>query len=172
MRFLYLSISLMVFLLDRWTKTLVIEKISIGESVPVIRNFIHLTHSQNPGIAFGLFGLNPSPFQNWILIGLSLVAIGVVATLAWRYPAKTAGLQTAFALILGGAAGNLWDRIFAGHVTDFIDVFIHDHHWPVFNIADSAITLGVMGLAVGLFLSDRPDAREPSGDLGKEVHHS
>jgi signal peptidase II len=172
MRFLYLSVSLLVFLFDRWSKVRVVEQISLGESIPIIRNFIHLTHSQNPGIAFGLFGLNPSPLQNWILIGLSLAAIGVVATLAWRYPAEKAGLQIAFALILGGAAGNLWDRIFDGQVTDFIDVFIRDHHWPVFNIADSAITLGVIGLAIALFLFEKPDTEEASRGLERRAHHS
>ncbi|MBZ5551612.1 MAG: signal peptidase II [Acidobacteriia bacterium] len=171
MRFLYLLVSLLVFVLDRWSKVRVVEQVSLGESIPIIRNFIHLTHSQNPGIAFGLFGLNPSPLQNWILIGLSLVAIGVVATLAWRYPAEKAGLQIAFALILGGAAGNLWDRIFDGQVTDFIDVFVHDHHWPVFNVADSAITVGVVGLAIALFFFDKHEGGEKARELGRQAHH-
>ncbi|MBZ5537458.1 MAG: signal peptidase II [Acidobacteriia bacterium] len=171
MRFLYLLVSLLVFLLDRWSKMRVVEQISLGESIPIVRNFIHLTHSQNPGIAFGMFGLNPSPLQSWILIGLSLVAIGVVATLAWRYPAEKAGLQIAFALILGGAAGNLWDRIFDGKVTDFIDVFIRDHHWPVFNVADSAITVGVVGLAIALFFFDKRESGEKPRGLEKQVHH-
>jgi signal peptidase II len=172
MRLLYLVVSLLVFLFDRWSKARVIEQISLGESIPVIRNFIHLTHSQNPGIAFGLFGLNPTPIQNWILIGLSLAAIAVIATLAWRYPVEKAGLQTAFAMILGGAAGNLWDRIFKGQVTDFIDVFVRDHHWPVFNVADSAITVGVVGLAIALFFFDRYETEEKSRALERQVHHS
>ncbi|MFI5173236.1 MAG: signal peptidase II [Terriglobia bacterium] len=172
MRFLYLFVSLLVFLFDRWSKVRVVEHISLGESIPIIRNFIHLTHSQNPGIAFGLFGLNPSPLQSWILIGLSLVAIGVVATLARRYPAEKAGLQISFALILGGAAGNLWDRIFSGQVTDFIDVFFHDHHWPVFNVADSAISVGVVGLAIALFLFDKHESEEKSRELERQAHHS
>jgi signal peptidase II len=172
MRFLYLLVSLLVFLFDRWSKARVVEQISLGESIPIIRNFIHLTHSQNPGIAFGLFGLNPSPLQNWILVGLSLVAIGVVAILAWRYPVEKGGLQIAFALILGGAAGNLWDRIFDGQVTDFIDVFIGDHHWPVFNVADSAITLGVIGLAIALFFFEKQDTEQKDRELERQAHRS
>jgi signal peptidase II len=172
MRLLYLLVSLLVFLFDRWSKARVVEQISLGESIPIVRNFIHLTHSQNPGIAFGLFGLNPSPLQSWILIGLSVVAIGVVATLAWRYPAEKAGLQIAFALILGGAAGNLWDRIFDGQVTDFIDVFIRDHHWPVFNVADSAITMGIIGLAIALFFFEKHDTEGKLRELERPAHHS
>lgn len=169
MRYFYFFISLLVFLLDRWTKVWVIAQISLGESIPVIRNFLHLTHSQNAGIAFGLFGLNPARFQNWILIGLSVIAIVVVVTLARRYPAQKAGFQIAFALILGGAAGNLWDRILYGKVTDFVDVFVRDYHWPVFNVADSAISVGVFLLAIGLLFFDHHEAVEKSATLGKQL---
>jgi signal peptidase II len=169
MRYFYLFLSLLVFSFDRWTKALVIERISPGESTPVIRNFLHFAYNQNPGIAFGLFGLHPGPYQNWILIGLSLLAIGVVATLAWKYPVKRAGLQLAFALIVGGAGGNLWDRVLYGQVTDFIDVFFRDSHWPVFNIADSAISVGVSILAIELIFFDRHGALEASRDAKKQT---
>lgn len=155
MRYLYLLLSLLVILFDRWTKMLVVERISIGESIPMVHNFIQLTHSQNPGIAFGLFGMDPAPFQNFVLIVLSVVAIVAVLLLARRYSPDRMGFQVAFALIIGGAAGNLWDRVAYGQVTDFIDVFINDHHWPIFNVADSAITIGVIALAVGLIFFDK-----------------
>jgi signal peptidase II len=143
---------------------LVVRQISLGESIPVVRNFLHLTHSQNPGIAFGLFGLQRRPYQNLVLIGLSVTAIVVVALLARRYPANRMGMQTAFALIIGGAAGNLWDRIVFGQVTDFVDVFYHDYHWPVFNVADSAISVGVLILGIGLIFFDRPAEKSSSSE--------
>jgi signal peptidase II len=155
MRILYVGVSLAVFLLDWWTKTLVMSEMSLGETVPVIRHFIHLTYSQNPGIAFGLFGLNPAPYQNWILIGVSALAIVVIAFLARQYPAQHVWIQSGFALIIGGAAGNLRDRIVHGQVIDFIDVFFHEHHWPLFNVADSAISVGVFGLAVFLIFFEK-----------------
>ncbi len=165
MRYFYLCLSILVILLDRWTKTLVVAQIALGESVPVFRHFLNLTNSQNPGIAFGLFGLNPTPMQNWILVSLSILAIIVVGVLAWRYPANKVGYQVSFALIIGGAAGNLWDRIIYGQVTDFIDVFVRDHHWPVFNVADSAISVGVIGLAIGLIFFDKHDTEEKSEEV-------
>lgn len=160
MRYLYVLLSALVILFDRWTKLLVVEHLSLGQSVPIVRNFVDLTPSQNPGIAFGLFGLSPSPFQNSVLIALSLAAIGAVLLLARRYPPERMGFQIAFALIIGGAAGNLWDRVAYGQVTDFIDVYVRDHHWPIFNVADSAITVGVIALAVGLIFFDKPAVRE------------
>jgi signal peptidase II len=164
MRFLYLLVSLFVVLFDQWTKALVVSRVSLGESIPVVRNFLHLTHTQNPGIAFGLFGLQRGPYQNLVLIGLSVTALVVVAFLARRYPSNRMGMQTAFALIIGGAAGNLWDRIVFGQVTDFVDVFYHDYHWPVFNVADSAISVGVTLLAIGLIFFDRPMEAPPSSE--------
>ncbi len=160
MRYLYLSLSVLVIFFDRWTKVIVTEHLSIGESVPVVRHFLDFTHSQNAGIAFGLFGWNPAPFQNWVLIALTAIAIGVVLLLAWRTPIDRVGYQVSFALIVGGAVGNLWDRIVYGQVTDFIDVYFRDHHWPIFNVADSAITVGVMLLAVGLIFFGETEAEE------------
>ncbi|MDD5544801.1 MAG: signal peptidase II [Acidobacteriia bacterium] len=166
MRSLYLLISVAVVVFDQWTKALVVRDMSLGESVPVIRNFVHLTFSRNPGIAFGFFGLNPGPYQNWILSALSLLAIVVVVLLMRRYPVHRFGMQTAMALIIGGAAGNLWDRLRLGEVTDFIDVFYRDHHWPVFNVADSAITIGVILMAIGLIFFDSAENQEPSHSSG------
>lgn len=157
MRLLYFALSLAVLVLDRWTKAVVSERLSLGESVPVIRNFLHLTHTQNPGIAFSLFDHGSSRTQNAVLIGLSLIAIAVVAVLAWRTPRQKIGTQISFALILGGAGGNLWDRVAQGKVTDFIDVFVRDHHWPIFNIADSALSLGMIGLAIAMLFFDDPE---------------
>ncbi len=161
MRFLYLALSLIVLLFDRWTKSLVVGHMALGESIPIIRNFLHFTYTQNPGIAFSLLDHNPSSIQKGILISLSLVAIGVVATLAWKSPAQKVWMQAAFALILGGATGNLWDRVAQGQVTDFIDVFVRDHHWPIFNMADSALTVGLIALAVRMifFESEETDRK-------------
>lgn len=157
MRFLYLALSLIVLGFDRWTKSLVVEHMALGESMPVIRNFLHFTYTQNPGIAFSLLDHHPSRLQSGILIALSLLAIAVVTTLACKASPQKIGMQTAFALILGGAAGNLWDRVAPGQVIDFIDVFVRDHHWPIFNIADSALTVGLITLAVRMMFFEHEE---------------
>ncbi len=128
--------AVLVLVLDQLTKYVVQTKLSIGQSVPVLQGIFHLTYVQNTGVAFGMFG-----GMNWVF---ALVA--VLAIIAILYYRRTFCLQTTTAicagLILGGALGNLADRLALGFVVDFIDFII----WPKFNIADSALTIGVIGL--------------------------
>jgi signal peptidase II len=119
---------------DQVTKTLVVMRLAPGESHPLLPPIISLTHVQNTGAAFGLF-----KGQQLVFVGLSLIVIG---WLIWelRAPQRLASIvRWGSALILGGASGNLIDRLRLGYVTDFIDC----HVWPVFNVGDSAITIGV-----------------------------
>ena len=139
----YLMITVAVLILDIWTKQLVLERIDLHEAVPVIPNFFQLVHVRNTGAAFGL-GANASSKLVPILLNAGAIAVFcVVVVYALRTAVTDRLLQTGLHLILGGAIGNLLDRFRFGYVIDFLDVYIGRHHWPAFNVADSAICIGI-----------------------------
>jgi signal peptidase II len=139
---LFFVLSLLVFVLDQSTKHIIRVSVGLSESIPVTP-FFDIVHVRNTGSAFGLFrGLG-----NVFFIVVSFAAIVVVAALLVKNGADRLGL----ALILGGAGGNVADRIAYGYVTDFLDLFIGRHHWPAFNVADSALTVGMVLLVVTSF---------------------
>jgi signal peptidase II len=143
-RLRWLWLTLAVVLLDRASKAWFEARTIEGWRHEVIRNFIYLVHSRNPGIAFGAFADSASATTRVMLIAGSLVVIGV---LAWLLVAGKTGSpmgNAGLALLLGGAAGNLADRIFHGAVTDFFEVWLGTYHYPAFNVADSAITVGAV----------------------------
>jgi len=144
MRKYYLLIIAGVLILDRLTKWMVIQKIPLYSSVDVIPGFFRLTHLQNPGAAFSLFAESPSPFKTTILVAVSVAALVIVARLLWLRRNDFNRTTLALALIMGGATGNLWDRLADGRVTDFLDFYLGAHHWPPFNVADSAIVVGAL----------------------------
>ena len=140
--------------LDQITKAVVLERLPLGVPVTVIDGWLALTLVLNPGLAFGLLGSVP-PGWRWVVAALSLVALAVLARVALRVlPAGGWTGRLAIGLIFGGAVGNLVDRARFGAVVDFVDVYWRGWHWPAFNVADSAITVGVALLAVRL-LNDR-----------------
>ena len=142
-RIQYLAISAAVILLDLWTKWLVLAKIDLHEAVPVIPSFFQLVHVRNTGAAFGL-GANAANRLVPILLNLGAIAVFcVVVVYAFRSAVTDRLLQTGLHLILGGAIGNLLDRFRFGYVVDFLDVYVGNHHWPAFNVADSAICIGI-----------------------------
>ncbi len=143
----FLLAALAVLALDQWSKWLVEIHLPQLASVPVIPHLLNFTHVRNTGVAFGLFAARGSDVH---AVALSLVgarALGVVLVYFWRTPVNDRLLLVALALMLGGAIGNLPDRVAGGAVTDFIDVYLGIHHWPSFNVADSAIVIG-LGLIV------------------------
>ena len=143
--------------LDQITKAVVLERLPLGVPVTVIDGWLALTLVLNPGLAFGLLGSVPLGWR-WVVAALSLVALAVLARVALRVlPAGGWTGRLAIGLIFGGAVGNLVDRARFGAVVDFVDVYWHGWHWPAFNVADSAITVGVALLALRL-LSDRSTA--------------
>jgi signal peptidase II len=146
-RLVYSGISLAVVVLDQITKAIVAARIPLHDTIPVIRGFFDLTHVRNTGAAFGLFASLSSPSRATIL---TAVAGGVfLAVLAWSLtsPVTFTRLQTALALVLGGAVGNLIDRVRFQSVTDFLRFYVDRWEWPSFNVADSAISVGVLLLA-------------------------
>ena len=139
----YLILSAVIILLDIWTKSLVLARIGLHEAVPVIPNFFQIVHVRNTGAAFGL-GANASSKLVPILLNVGAIAVFcVVVVYALRSAVKDRLLQTGLHLILGGAIGNLLDRFRFGYVVDFLDVYVGRHHWPAFNVADSAICIGI-----------------------------
>ena len=140
--------------LDQITKAVALERLPLGVPVPVIDGWLALTLVLNPGLAFGLLGSVPQGWR-WVVAALSLVALAVLARVALRVlPAGGWTGRLAIGLIFGGAVGNLVDRARFGAVVDFVDVYWRGWHWPAFNVADSAITVGVALLALRL-LNDR-----------------
>jgi signal peptidase II len=150
-----LLIAGVVLALDRLSKWIVSKTILLHDSISVIPGLFKLTHVTNGGAAFGLFSESPSELRIVFLIFFSLLALVVVSALLWRH---TQGLNsTAFALslILGGALGNLWDRVLSGHVVDFLEFYIGQYVWPDFNIADSAIVVGAAILMVEILFAPK-----------------
>jgi signal peptidase II len=140
----HVLIALAVFTLDRVTKLLVIRNIALDDAVSVVPGLFRLTHLENPGAAFSLLADSPSIFKTVLLIVISMAALVVVGVLLWMRRSVFNATTVALSLILGGAFGNLWDRLTDGKVTDFLDFYVGIHHWPPFNIADSAIVVGAL----------------------------
>lgn len=139
----YLILSAAVILLDLWTKALVLARIDLHETVPIIPSFFQLVHVRNTGAAFGI-GANASSRLVPLLLNIGAIAVFcVVVVYALRSAVSDRLLQTGLHLILGGAIGNLLDRFRFGYVVDFLDVYVGTHHWPAFNVADSAICIGI-----------------------------
>jgi signal peptidase II len=141
-RLRWLWLTLAVVLLDRATKAWFEARTVEGWRQEVIHNFIYLVHSRNPGIAFGVLADSASSITRVILIAGSLAVISVLAWLLVTGKIASAAGNAGLALLLGGAAGNVSDRIFHGAVTDFFEVWFGSYHYPAFNVADSAITIG------------------------------
>lgn len=145
-RFLWLSVLALV--LDQYTKQLVLQSIELYQSIQVT-GFFNLTYIRNYGAAFSFLS-NEGGWQRWFFTLVAIVVSGLI--LWWLKQAKPQQtlLPIAFSLILGGALGNLYDRLAYGYVVDFLDFYINDLHWPAFNIADSAICLGAILLVVDM----------------------
>jgi len=142
-RFLYSLIALGVLCFDLWTKNLIEENFSLYSFKTIIPGFLELTHTRNTGMAFGVLSDFASPQLPYILSTVSMIAFLLILTFALYSPVSKHRLQIGLMLVLGGAAGNLYDRLTHGFVTDFIDVAYKSYHWPTFNVADSAITIGM-----------------------------
>ncbi len=142
----WLWIAGAVLVLDQASKWVVLEKLVLHESIPLMP-FLNLTLLFNKGAAFGFLS-TASGWQNLFFIGIALVATVVILYLLRRMGAKDRFMAVALMLILGGAIGNLIDRLLYGHVVDFIDVYYGAWHWPAFNVADSAITVGAAMIAL------------------------
>lgn len=161
-----------VFVVDQLTKFLIQKWIPLGGDIPIIRNFFDLVHVTNKGAAFGLFATLPDPYRFIFITVVSGLAVGMIIYYYRTLAPHQARLQIPLALILGGAAGNIFDRIFRGAVIDFLSVHWYERwvhwefgrlawhfklEWPAFNVADAAISLSVIWL---LFALMRPGTKK------------
>jgi signal peptidase II len=160
-----------ILTLDIFTKWAVSHFMRFGQSIPVLGDFGRLTYIRNPGAAFGLFSGSRVSF-----ILISVVAIAIILSLLSREHYRGKWAMTALGMILGGAVGNLIDRIRLGEVTDFIDLGFGRTRWPVFNVADIGVTVGVCILAVALYVHGEhrkaEDQASPDAAPGGETEHT
>jgi signal peptidase II len=159
-RTIHFLLALLIVLLDRWTKRLVAARIAMYKQIPIIPGFFRLTHTENTGAAFSLFADSPSHWKTVLLIGFSFVAMVIVSVLLWKQTRALTITGVALAFILGGAVGNLWDRVASGRVVDFLLFYVKQYQWPVFNLADSAIVVGAALLVIEI-LWGKSHAQEP-----------
>jgi signal peptidase II len=150
-----------VFALDRFSKWLIESHVSFTDTFPVIPGFFDIVHSENRGVAFGLFNDGATNWSTGLLSLFALIAVLVIAALLWNGARLDRLSLAGLSLILGGAAGNLCDRIVWGRVTDFLEFYLGDYHWPTFNIADSAIVIGSGLLLIELLRAKRQAANVP-----------
>ena len=153
------GLSAVVFALDRGTKWLIETHVSALDVHTVIPGFFDIVHSTNRGVAFSLFHDSTSPWRTTALIAVALVALVVVCSLIVRSSGADRLNLYGLALILGGAIGNVFDRIVWGGVTDFLDFYVGHLHWPAFNVADSAVVIGSGLLLLDLLKPKREPAR-------------
>ena len=162
-RWLWLSFG--VLAADRATKFAIEHYTSAFFRRPIISDIVILVHNQNPGIAFGVFSDSSSP---WLPPLLLLSSAAVMALLVWLLLTRRAGgwlAQSGLALILGGAAGNVLDRLLHGRVTDFLEIGLGTYRWPAFNVADSAISIGAALVLIELLFG----GRHRSDSVGREA---
>jgi len=160
-RFRAYAVAAGVFGLDRLTKRIIEQRVSESATYKVIPGFFDIVHSENRGVAFGILNDSAVEWRSVALILVAVAAVIFVSAYLWRARHIDAPLLWGLALILGGAAGNAFDRIVSGRVTDFLEFYIGEYHWPTFNVADSAIVIGSGLLLVDMLRSKRQAANVP-----------
>jgi signal peptidase II len=158
---LALLLAIAVTALDQWSKQWVRESLPFAESRPVLAGFLNLTHLRNSGAAWGMLG-----GQNAPLVLLSIVMLSLLVIFRRSFLSPTRSHRIALGLLVGGIVGNMLDRIRLAYVTDFIDVHVGIHHWPAFNVADSAICVGVGVYVVSTWIADRRARRTAAAPDG------
>ena len=149
---------LIIVILDQYTKYLAESYLAIGRSIEVIPGFFDLTLVYNPGAAFGMFGGLPDIYRRIVLWTVSVIGVGVVVYFLARETKNDRVAALSLAAILGGAAGNIIDRFRYDSVVDFLDVYWKNYHWPAFNVADSAISIGVTIIMFRLIFEKKTDS--------------
>jgi len=151
----YYVIAVVMIVIDQWTKYLVIENMTIGESIPVIENIFYLTSHRNAGAAWGIL-----QGQMWFFYIITLIVVGIIIYYIEHYAKTNRLLGISLGLVLGGAIGNLIDRVRFQEVVDFVDVYIFSYDYPIFNVADSSLVVGVILIGIiTLFEEVRKDKK-------------
>ena len=160
LRGIYFSIAALVIAGDRFSKVLIRRHVELNYgSVPVVPHFFSLTHVENTGAAFSLLADWPPSVRLPLLVSFSVIALAMVGYMLWNSARRFTGRGLALALILGGALGNLYERVLYGRVTDFLHCYIGAYSWPDFNLADSAIVIGTTLLVMEVVFAGKT-ARE------------
>ena len=146
-----------VIVLDQVTKAMILNTLPLSGSLSIIPGFFNLVHVQNPGGAFGFLAHQSDVIRKIVFIFISILAAGLVLWFYRKTQETHPFLASGFALIFGGAVGNLIDRIRFGRVVDFLDFYIASYHWPAFNVADSAITVGIAIFIFHLLFREIPE---------------
>jgi signal peptidase II len=146
-------IALGVFVVDRWSKWMIVTHLAPDGLKPVIPGFLNLVRSENPGVAFGMFADGAGRWHTPALVLFSVLAILILAAMLWKIDRMDRLSALGLALIFGGAVGNVYDRVRAGAVTDFLDFYLGSYHWYIFNLADSAICVGAGLLVLSMFFA-------------------
>lgn len=160
-RVTHLFLALIVVLIDRWSKLLVSRRIPMYQHIQIIPGFFRVTHTENTGAAFSLFADSPAHWKTGMLIGFSVIAMVIVLALLWKQTRPLTLTGIALLLILGGAMGNLWDRVASGRVVDFLLFYVKQYQWPVFNLADSSIVVGAALLILEVLFGRNAPAGDP-----------
>jgi signal peptidase II len=147
----------LVVLADQITKLLILEYLPYQHSITVVAGFFDITHIHNPGGAFGFMANMSKTVRTVVFLLASSAAVGLIFYLYVKVPPSYAFLAVGFSLIFGGAIGNLIDRVRLGVVVDFLDVYLGNYHWPAFNVADSAITVGIFIFGFHLLFKKMPE---------------
>jgi signal peptidase II len=156
-------LALAIVLTDQVSKAIVVRSMRLGQSIPLVPGYFDLTFVLNPGAAFSLFATLPEGIRNPFFILISVAAAVLIVVYRARHLRQHRLASVSLGLILGGAVGNLIDRVRYGVVVDFLDVHVHRYHWPVFNVADSAISVGVTLLLIEMLLEWRQERKGASG---------
>lgn len=149
------ALAAAVFALDRLTKWIIETRLTFFDTYKVIPGFFDIVRSQNSGVAFGIFNDSTSEWRTTLLVIASLAAVVLLAGMLWRSRTLDRNSIWGFSLILGGAAGNVYDRIVSGQVTDFLLLYVGQFQWPTFNVADTAIVAGSGLLLLDLLRSKK-----------------
>ena len=150
-----LIVCFWILFMDQWTKYAVQQRLALYQKVEVIHGFFNLIYVRNTGGAFGIFGGEKGGLGSLLFVVVTLIAIGSILFLFIRLREHETTLSLSLSLILSGAIGNLIDRLRSGEVVDFLDFYVISYHWPAFNIADSAICLGIGLMALEILIRDR-----------------
>jgi signal peptidase II len=142
---------------DQITKWIILDRLDLYHAIPVVPGFFNITHVQNPGGAFGFLAQQSPLIRGIVFLLMSFLAVCLIFWLYRQTPSTHRLLAAGFALIFGGAIGNLIDRLRFGRVVDFLDFYIGKWHWPAFNVADSAITVGITIFLVHVVLGRMPE---------------
>ncbi|MHC1729165.1 MAG: signal peptidase II [Syntrophobacteraceae bacterium] len=142
-----------IILLDQLTKYLLVQAIPLNTGIPIIPGFFNLVHVLNPGGAFSIFAASGSPWRQYVFIALTVIVVIAIAFAYGKVTKNDTWTRAAYICISGGAVGNLIDRVRMGEVIDFLDFYVGSWHWPVFNVADTAISTGAVMLLLSLIRS-------------------